>query len=714
MTLSEGVADRPGDNFLSGGGEMGLVMRSHDWSSTALGPPSTWSKPLRTAVRLILNTGHPMYIWWGPDLLCLYNDAYSRSIGPDRHPGSLGQPGREVWAEIWPIIGPMVDQVIAGEGAIWRENDLVPITRYGERENVYWTYSYSPIDDEDSETGIGGVLVVCAETTQAVIAQRVAEERSKTNEDRYRALFRTIEAGFCIFDMLFDADARAVDYRFVEVNPAFEEQTGLLNAAGHTARELVPTLEQHWFDLYGKVASTGEPARFESGSDTMGRWFDVYAFRIDNPDQRRVAVLFNDVTDRRKAEQALHHTQDELRALNLTLEERIEARTEELLKTEETLRQSQKLEAVGQLTGGVAHDFNNLLTVIRGSVDLLRRPDVKEDRRLRYLDAIADTADRATKLTNQLLAFARRQSLKPERFDAVKSIRVVRDMMGTLVGARIGIDLELRMEPCFIEADRSQFDTAIVNIAVNARDAMAGEGQMTIKVDAVSGIPPNRAHPFVPGEFATVAVTDTGMGIPEDRLSRIFEPFFTTKGVGEGTGLGLSQVFGFVKQSGGDIRVVSRLGEGTTFTLYLPLASAPDEAIDLPSHVEPASAGDGACILVVEDNAEVGTFATQALAELGYKTVFATNAKNALEALASCADPFDAVFTDVVMPGMSGIDLGRQIHRLYPDLPVILTSGYSSILAQNGAHEFELLRKPYSIEELAKMLRSVAKTRQHH
>ena len=382
---------------------------------------------------------------------------------------------------------------------------------------------------------------------------------------------------------------------------------------------------------------------------------------------------------------------------------------ETLQRTEEQLRQSQKVEAIGQLTGGVAHDFNNLLTVIRGSVDLLRRPDVSEERRVRYIDAIADTADRATKLTGQLLAFARRQSLKPEVFDTGESVRAISDMVRTLTGARIKVAVRLPEQPCYIDADRSQFDTAIVNMAVNARDAMNGEGELTITVNTVARIPAIRNHPAIVGEYVTIALADTGSGIGPEKIDQIFEPFFTTKGIGEGTGLGLSQVFGFAKQSGGDIFAESREGQGSTFTLYLPQVVG-QQRIGQPSAADETFAtGEGACVLVVEDNADVGMFATQALTELGYETVLAMNAAKALAELAARASHYSVVFSDVMMPGVSGIELGREIARLYPTLPVVLTSGYSEVLAQTGNHGFELLNKPYSIDELSRILKKVLK-----
>ncbi|TPG49288.1 PAS domain S-box protein [Roseomonas nepalensis] len=386
-------------------------------------------------------------------------------------------------------------------------------------------------------------------------------------------------------------------------------------------------------------------------------------------------------------------------------------KSQALAESEAALRQSQKMEAVGQLTGGVAHDFNNLLTVIRSSVDLLKRPGLAEDRRARYVAAISDTVERAAKLTGQLLAFARRQALRPETFAVCDSVRMLSEMLATIAGSRIEIVAGLTEEPCFVNADLSQFDTALVNMAVNARDAMREEGRLTIRVSTVEELPATRSQSAVAGAFVAVSLTDTGSGIPPDQLERIFEPFFTTKEQGRGTGLGLSQVFGFAKQSGGDIAVQSRIGEGSTFTLYLPRVAAPDARPAEVSEPAPLVDGHGTCVLVVEDNTDVGAFATQALAELGYRPILATNAEQALAELDKDADQFDVVFSDVVMPGMSGIELGQRIRQNHQDLPVVLTSGYSHVLAQNGTYGFELLHKPYSIEQLSRVLRKAA-TRQ--
>ena len=397
---------------------------------------------------------------------------------------------------------------------------------------------------------------------------------------------------------------------------------------------------------------------------------------------------------------AFHHARDVSGRL------RAEA---ELSATQEALRQSQKLEAVGQLTGGVAHDFNNLLTIIRSSVDFLRQPNLAEERRIRYMDAVSDTVDRAAKLTGQLLAFARRQTLKPEVFDIGPQLGAVADMLDTVSGARIHVVTEVPDEPCLVKADLSQFETALVNMAVNARDAMDGEGSLTLRLTCSARLPAIRGHAGATGPFAAVSLTDTGSGIAPDQVARIFEPFFTTKEVGKGTGLGLSQVFGFAKQSGGDVDVDSTVGKGTTFTLYLPEVEgiSPRREAKPDRGGDPLPTGDGQRVLVVEDNVEVGRFATQILEDIGYRTTWAANAEEALDKLGTDGSGFDAVFSDVVMPGMGGIEMAKVLRRRLPDLPVMLASGYSHVLAQEGAHGFELLQKPYSADQLGRILARV-------
>ena len=377
---------------------------------------------------------------------------------------------------------------------------------------------------------------------------------------------------------------------------------------------------------------------------------------------------------------------------NQGLERRVAERTRELQIANDALRQSQKMEAIGQLTGGIAHDFNNLLTVIRGSADVLRREGLSEEKRRRYLDAIADTSDRAARLTGQLLAFARRQALRPEVFDAGLRITSIAEMLRSVLGSRIRLEIDADCPDCFVEADTAQFETAVVNMAVNARDAMDGEGELKIGVGRVAEDG---------SEFVCVEVADTGQGIEPDKVDRIFEPFFTTKAVGKGTGLGLSQVYGFTKQSDGEIRVESAVGVGTTFRLLLPARDdRPKAASEQQEAVRPQSGGR---ILIVEDNADVRAFATDLIEDLGFQAEAVASAQAALDRLAA-GSTFDVIFSDVVMPGMSGIEFARIVRRRSPEVPIVLTSGYSHVLVEEGRHGFPLLHKPYSAEGVARAL----------
>ncbi|WP_201839160.1 PAS domain-containing protein [Microvirga zambiensis] len=570
-----------------------------------------------------------------------------------------------------------------------------------ERVPVELEHRYvNPADDHDVWLALriypvpGGVAAFYRD-----ISERIrAEEARRRSEERLRTAL-----GISTVGVLFWGKGFAL----TEANDAFLRMTGFSReeAIGLTWQELTPEeFHPESWRAVEQVTTLGEATPYEKQyfRKDGSRWWGLFAPRKVGDE---VVEFVLDVTDRRKAEAAL-------RRLNEELETRVMEAVAEREKTEAALRQSQKLEAVGQLTGGVAHDFNNLLTIIRSSVEFLRRPNLPEERRRRYIDAITDTVDRAAKLTGQLLAFARRQALKPEVFDVPNRIQAVTDMLRTIVGSRIRIEADIACEPCLVEADVVQFETALVNMAVNARDAMNGEGTLTVRVDALAEMPSIRGHGGSPGKFVAVSIGDTGSGIPAYQLGQIFEPFFTTKEVGKGTGLGLSQVYGFAKQSGGDVAVESELGRGTTFTLYLPKVERGvelDGAADRVDGDGPYENGRGCRVLVVEDNIEVGRFSTQLLQDLGYETTWAANAAEALKLLADDHARFDVVFSDVVMPGMSGVELGREVQKRFPALPVVLTSGYSHVLAEEGRHGFELLHKPYAVEDVSRVLRRVTR-----
>jgi len=579
-----------------------------------------------------------------------------------------------------------------------------PLVKHGRLVAMMALHQNVPRDWQPSELAL--VLTV-VERCWSHIERVGAEARLRESEERLRLATEHADIGFWDVDPIRDqlvwpARVKAMFGISADVPVSMQDFYDGLHPDDREATGAA----------YAAAADPAQRALYDVEYRTIGkedgvlRWVAAKGRGVFEGDRCiRLLGTAIDVTARKAIE-------EQLRELNDTLERRVVDEVAERTKAEDALRQAQKMEAVGQLTGGVAHDFNNLLTIIKSSTDLMRRPNLPEERRRRYVDAISDTVDRAAKLTGQLLAFARRQSLKPEVFDPATRIRAIAEMLRTIMGSRVKIITDILTEDCFIEADISQFETALVNMAVNARDAMEGEGTLTITVEDLSRMPEIRGHKGGAGPFIAVSLADSGVGIPTEKLSQIFEPFYTTKDVGKGTGLGLSQVFGFAKQSGGDIDVESTVGAGARFTLYLPRVERRPEAESDYGNARPAamSGGSGQRVLVVEDNVDVGTFSTQLLSDLGYETTWAANGNEALEILAE-ADGFDAVFSDVVMPGMSGVELGLEIRTRYPGLPVVLTSGYSNVLAEEGRHGFELLKKPYAVEDLSRILRSVTRAK---
>lgn len=530
--------------------------------------------------------------------------------------------------------------------------------------------------------------------------------------------------------------AREAERELRRINETLEERirerTSQLQSSEAQSRNILETSNQYqgFLDLQGRVvyanatSLAGIRARMEdvigtpvwdspwfSGTEGMHDFVRKAFDAAVKGESVRSELRLNLPTGERYFDFTMRPVLDQHGAVSGVLPELVDIT--ERRQGEEALRQAQKMEAVGQLTGGLAHDFNNLLTIIRSATDFLRRRELPEDRRRRYIDAISDTVDRASKLTAQLLAFARRQPLTPQVFNVGAQVESFAQLIRPLIGSRIAIKLDLCDPECFAMADVAQFESALVNLAVNARDAMMSEGKLTISVKTADAIPALRAHSGRPGKFVAVSVVDTGTGIPADHLEAIFEPFFTTKEVGRGTGLGLSQAVGFARQSGGEIKVTSKLGEGATFTIYLPQADSPaDGSAAAAGSAEITPGGHGHRLLVVEDNEDVGRFSTELLEDMGYAVRWVGDAAQALAVIAEDEFAFDLVFSDVIMPGMNGVELAVIIRERYPGLPVVLTSGYSSVLAENAHRGFELIQKPYSVEALSRTLRKAISERQ--
>ncbi len=373
---------------------------------------------------------------------------------------------------------------------------------------------------------------------------------------------------------------------------------------------------------------------------------------------------------------------------------------------EDALRQAQRLEAIGQLTGGVAHDFNNLLMIVSGSVHRLRR-HISDDKQMRLLDAISNATERGESLTRQLLAFSRRQMLQPSVIDLAERLPQLKDMLSRSLRDDVEIRMLVPKRPCLVKVDPSELELALLNLAVNARDAMPSGGTLTIAAKPIV-LRGKAGEEGLNGEFVAVRVADTGDGIPPDILPRVFEPFFTTKEVGKGTGLGLSQVYGFARQSGGAATVASALRQGTAITLFLPrsfeMAAPPREPSIAAGAAHPAGT-----VLLVEDNSEVAEVARAYFEQLGYGVRAVASAQSGLDLIEREGD-IDVVFSDILMPGgMTGLDLAETLSRRCPNVAVLLTTGYSSSAQDAVRRGFAVLHKPYDLLALERALRAARK-----
>jgi PAS domain S-box-containing protein len=822
--------DRPTSaDFLAGGGEMGALTRAYNWSASALGPPQTWPQSLRTALRILLNTNHPMFIWWGPGLIQFYNDAYRQTMGPERHPSALGQGGRECWAEIWDIIGPQIEQVMSGGGATWHENQLVPVTRHGKLEQVYWTYGYSPIDEDD---GIGGVLVVCRDVTKdylasAALREREAELARVQQIGRIGGLEVDLRTGF--------RNRRSPEYLLIHGLPPHAANESHEDWVRRIHPEDREATEKKFRDaVAGKVREYTVQYRIIRPSDGETRWISVKSTieRDENGRAIRLVGAHSDVTEQvvadlalRQSEERFRNLADQLAELNATLAQRVEEKTRErdriwnvsqdllvvadrngvwrtvnpawtktlgwseaellnrtsewlehpddggitrahvkklgdsettvkfesryrhrdgsyrwlswtgvsdkdrnyavardvtaekaaaerLKATEEALLQSQKMEAVGQLTGGIAHDFNNLLTGIVGSLDLLqtRLDQGRTDNVARYIDAAMTSANRAAALTHRLLAFARRQPLVPKSVDANRLVVSLEDLLRRTIGESIDLEIVASNDLWGTLCDPNQLESALLNLAINARDAMPDGGRLAIatanvRFDSVTADTPALS----PGDYVSISVTDTGVGMSAEVAARAFDPFFTTKPIGQGTGLGLSMIYGFARQSNGHVTIDSKLGRGTSVKLYLPRHLG-DVAAPHASAVRAAElAFTGETVLVVEDEPVVRGVILEMLGEQGYRTLEAVDGPSGLRILRT-DERIDLLVTDVGLPGMNGRQVADQARETRPELKILFITGYAeSVAISNGFLQpgMEMITKPFDLDHLAQRIRAM-------
>ncbi|MFS0772521.1 PAS domain-containing protein [Sphingomonas sp. 1P08PE] len=667
-------------------------------------------------------------------------------------------------------------------------------------------------------------LKVLARQLMTQLDLRIAATERLEQDDRYRTLFDSMDEGFCIIEFIDGPDGPLSDYVHVEANAAYARNAGIPDVVGQKVRTMVPAEAGDWVERYGSVLNTGTPIRFERELEATGRYLSLSAFRIEPASRRQVAVLFQDITARRKAELELVRlnetlearvadalaqrkvladvvegtdafvivadmdggllaingaavwemersfgvapkvgdnlfavladqpgTQERVAALwsrALSGEEFVQVapvdrpgddrfyemrfnalrdadgrqvgafqfvydvteRLQEqarLREAEEGLRQAQKMEAVGQLTGGLAHDFNNLLAGISGAFEMIgtrlsqgRGRDVEK-----YLAAGQGATRRAAALTHRLLAFSRRQTLSPKPIVVNRLMSELVELIQRTVGPDIRVETiaAAALWPALVDAN--QLENAILNLCINARDAMPDGGRITIET-ANKWIDQRTAaeRGLEAGQYVTVCVSDTGTGIDKDTLARVFDPFFTTKPLGEGTGLGLSMVYGFARQSHGHVRIYSEVGQGTMVCLYLPRHLGEAEEVDeAPFKATPLRTASGRTVLVVDDEPTVRMLVVDALEELGYACAEAGDGAEGLRIL-EAAEHIDMLITDVGLPGgMNGRQVAEAARALRPELKILFITGYAENAVLNHGHierGMEVLTKPFAVDDL--------------
>ena len=595
---------------------------------------------------------------WSEELFHLYG-ADSQEITP-----SYDNWQKFIHPEDWPEVEKTVRNAVKGQKEIsteWRvHNPSGPVT---------WLMSRGQpqFDDQGNLTRYVGIVVDITDR--------------RTAEQNYQMLFRQMLDGFALHEIISNDRGTPVDYRFLAVNPAFESMTGLKADAilNKTVLEVIPDIEPYWIDTYGRVTMTGEPVTFESHTAALGKDFQVTAFR---PAPGQFACIFVDITDRKQA---------------VRERERLQRR----------LNQAQKMESIGNLAGGIAHDFNNILFPIIGMSELLMEDLPAGSTEHENAEEILKAGKRGAELVKQILAFSRQTEHKRTTVRPQQILKEVIKLVRSTIPATIKIHQHLQEDCGVIMADPTQIHQVAMNLVTNAFHAMEEEtGEISI-ILREEELPGQTLPETLPGRFAVLSVSDTGGGIPSDLKDKIFEPYFTTKQEGKGTGLGLSVVYGIVKEHGGHVRVDSRMGKGSRFTVYLPITSndAPYQHIETGQHHPTGTE----TILLVDDEASVLQIEKQMLQRLGYRVTAKASSPDALAAFKANPLDFDLVLTDMTMPDMAGDRLAECIIAIRPEIPVIICTGFSKGISRETVEASGItgyLSKPVVWSELAETIRN--------
>ncbi len=731
------MENAPGVSFhdYSAGGETGRLIREKDWSAHPLGPMHSWSRSLSNHVKMILELPTAAIVFWGPDLIQLYNDGYSVIMGP-RHPRHLGSPFRDCWPEAYESIHPWMERVLQNGETVQVNRTLVPLTRFGFVDEGYFTFSFSPLRDDEGR--IAGILQLVTEVTDAVLWERretmlreIVNQtaHAKTANDALGLATAVLgkNASDIPFALIYLVDSRGklILSRSTGLSPAHEPWLNQLAQAP----ELVQVARERKLVLIEDLA-----ARF--GPLTVWPWPEplrlAFAAPIAAGDQRSAtAVLVGGVSPRLAFDKsyesflqlictqlatlmAAARVHDDERERAAHLEARVAERTAELERSEDQLRQAQKMEAVGRLAGGVAHDFNNLLSVILSYAEMLLAEEEVDSARRGDLEEIFKAGERAAQLTRQMLAFSRQQVLEARVLDLNDVVWNLHKMLSRVVGEDIAIKVVAAPQLRRVRADPGQLEQVIMNLVVNARDAMATGGVLTIETANLElDEAYTRAHVgATAGPHVLLAVSDSGVGMDAATQARIFEPFFTTKEKGKGTGLGLSTVYGIVKQSGGSIWVYSEPGVGTTFKIYLPVAKGSSDRVPMMRPKARVGAGNET-ILLVEDQDEVRVAASRILKRATYHVLEARSPADAILICEKHAAKIHLLLTDVVMPQMGGRLLAERLMAMRPNMKLLFMSGYTDDAVLNHGildSDVAFVQKPLTPDALTKKVREVLDT----
>ena len=743
-------ADVFADGLLARGGETGGLIATRDWSQSPLGPIRDWPQSLRLALGLVLPSPVPMVMLWGEDGVMLYNDAYS-VFAATRHPELLGSKVREGWPEVADFNDNVMRVGLAGGTLAYKDQELT-LYRRGFAEQVWMNLDYSPVLDESGRPA--GVIAIVVETTERKRTEAEAREETRILETLNRtgaALAGELDLERLV-QMVTDAGSELTGAKFGAYFHNVMDETGerlhlfTLSGEDRAAFEklgrpratavFAPTFRNEGVvrseDIladprYGRngphrgMPKGHLPVRSYLAVSVVSRSGEVLGgLLFGHPEPSRFTERHERLMTGLAAQAAIAIDNarlfQEVQRARDTLEERVSERTRELTTAHEALRQAQKMEAVGQLTGGIAHDFNNLLTGVTGSLELIRsrmaqgRFDAVE----RYMHAAEGAAKRATALTQRLLAFSRRQTLDPRPTDLNRLVAGMEEILRRTVGPSVSIEVVGAGGLWATLVDPGQLDNALLNLCINGRDAMPDGGLLTIETankwldDRAAG-----ERDLPPGQYVSLCVTDTGTGMTPEVMARAFDPFFTTKPIGSGTGLGLSMIYGFVRQSGGQVRIYSELGRGTTMCLYFPRHHGEvDAAASDWISPKPTPTADGEVVLVVDDEPTVRMLLGEILEEAGYAAIEAHDGAAGLKILES-AMRIDLLITDVGLPGgMNGRQVADAARVLRPELKVLFITGYAENAAVGHGHlepGMQVITKPFAMDLIASKIREMIK-----